>query len=218
MLRKAATGILVVAISFMGCAFQSSLVSVRAPGSMIADANETLRLEVGQAMEQAADSLGYALDTRDLVMICRDDVILVNCGIAEFENVVSSTGLLQVDLGLIYVSREAEVRFGDGEHGKIPPGFYAVQATIGRSSAAHDPGITLLELFSSSGNSILEFPVTAQPPSEVRRLTVSLGVNTLSAVLSAQSSSTGQTEDAACLGWYGPELGCEMCLVFRPEE
>jgi hypothetical protein len=98
-LRRIATGILVFAVSVLGSAHQQTIPSVPLPGPVIADANAALRLQVSVAMEQAASSLGLPLDTRDLLYICRDGFIMVNAGVAGFEDAESSTQVLRVGRG-----------------------------------------------------------------------------------------------------------------------
>ena len=215
MLRKVVIGVLVAAVSVIVCARQPGFVATRLPGAVIADANEALRVQLSQAMEQMARSLGLTLDARDLVFICRDDLIMANSGVAGFEDAESSTGVLRVDVGLIYLSREATVRFGDGKLGsRLPAGFHVVRASVDRSRTVHDPGTTILEIAESSGRSVLAFTVTALPPPDERRLTASLAVGP-----SLDDSGVGgRIEDVACLGWYGPRFGCEMCIVLEQEE
>ncbi len=219
MFRKVVTGVLVAAASVVVWAHQPGFVATRLPSSVIADANEALRLQLGQVMDQMARSLGLTLDTRDLVYICRDDLIMVNSGVAGFEDAESSTGVLQIDVGLIYLSREATVRFGDGKLGaRLPAGFHVVRVSVDRSRPVQDPGITILEMAESSGRSVLSFTVAALPPSEERRLTASLLVGPSAAESSAPSGAESEIEDIVCLGWYGPQFGCEMCAVLGQEE
>lgn len=204
MLRKVATGIMVVAFSVISCAYQPTFVVVQIPDSAVTDANDSLRLQVSSVLEQKARTFGLTLDTRDLLYLCRDDFIMINTGVAGFENVESSAGVIAVDVGMIYLSEETQVRFGDGKLGsRLPTGFYAIRATVSQSSTVHDPGITLLEIFNSSGASILEFQATALPPSDKRTLTASLGIR----------SSPEEETDAACFGWVAERFGCEMCVV-----
>ena len=218
MVRKVVAGALVAAISVIVFAHQPGFVTARLPRSVIADANEALRLQLSQVMDVTARSMGLTLDTTDLVYICRDDLIMVNGGIAGFEAAESSTGALQVDVALIYLSREATVRFGDGKLGsRLPAGFHVVRATVDRSRAVHDPGVTILEITEISGSSALAFTVATLPTSDERRLTASLAVEP-SATESSMLSSGGRVEDVACVGWYGPQFGCEMCAVLEQEE
>jgi hypothetical protein len=176
------------------------------PQLIIAEANEVLRKQIGQAMEQAARSLGLTLNTSDLVYICRDDLIIVNTGVAGFEDAESSTRVSQVDVGLIYFSREVDVRFGDGKIGSRLPGFYAVRATMNPSRSTHDPGITLLELLGSSNTTTLTFPITLLPPAAERKLTASLDLD------------ADEGESVACFGWSGPRFTIKVCVAFKPAE
>jgi hypothetical protein len=176
------------------------------PQLMIAEANEVLRQQIGQAMDQAALSLGLTLNTSDLVYICRDDLIMVAAGVAGFEDAENSTGVSQVDVGLIYFSREGGVQFGDGQHGTRLPGFYAVRATINPGRSTHDPGITLLELLGGSGTTTLTFPITLLPPATERKLTASLDLD------------ADEGESVACFGWSGPRFTIKVCVTFKPAE
>lgn len=205
MLRKVVTGILVVSFSIIAYAYQTAFMSVQTPESVIIDANEALRLQVSSILEQRARALGLALDTSDMVYICRDDFIMINAGVAGFENGDSSAGMIALGLAMIYVSQEVNVRFGDGNLGtRLPAGFYTVRATVSQSSTAHDPGITLLEIFDSSERSMIEYQATTLPSSDERTLTASLGVRSVAEV---------KTDDVACFGWVTQQFGCEMCVV-----
>jgi len=205
MLRRVAAGMMVVAFSVIGCAYQTTMVSVQVPASVIVDANEVLRLEICSVLEHRARSQNLTLDTSDLLYICRDDFIMISAGVAGFEDVEGSTGVIAVDVGMIYFSREVQVRFGDGKLGtRLPTGFYTVRAVVSQSSTAHDPGITLLEIFDSSGHGMIEYQATTLPPSDERTLTASLDV---------RSTSGEGTHDVACLGWVTQQFSCEMCVV-----
>ena len=162
-----------------------------------------------------ARSPGLTLDTRDVVFICRDDLIMANRGVAGFEDGESSIGVLRIDVGLIYLPLEAAVRFGDAKLGsRLPAGFHVVWVGVDRSRTVHNLAITILEIAESSGRSVLAFTVTALPPPDERRLTASLAVGPSP----DDSGVGGRIEDVACLGWYGPQLGCEMCIVQEQEE
>lgn len=208
MLRNVVTGVLFVIlplVGLVGAGQQATVVAVRTPASMIAEANEALRQQIGQAMEQAARSFGLTLNTSDLVYICRDDIIIVSAGVAGFEDAKSSTPMLRADVGLIYLSREVEVRFGDGVRGsRLPSGFYAVRATVDQTRNPHDPGITLLELCDSSGTTISEFQTTLLPAATGRTLTASLDLD------------TDEAEGTACFGWSDRRFTIKICVTFEP--
>lgn len=210
MLRKIATGTLFAVLALAGLASsgqQATLVSTRTPASLMVEASETLRGEIGKAMEQAATSMGLVLDTRDMVYVCRDDFIVASAGAVGFENAESSTPVLHADIGLIYVSREGEIRFGDGERGsRLPAGFHSVRAAYRQSTSTHDPGITLLELQGSSDPPVLEFPTELLPPASGRKLTASLELD------------ADEAYDAVCLGWYGTRLSVRICVGFVSAE
>jgi len=182
---------------------QSQMLTDLLPQMMISGASDVLRGQVAQAMEQAASSFGLVLDTSDLAYVCRDDIIVVNCGASAS---AGASDDVSVDVGLIYVSREVEIRFGDGEHGKRPPGFYAVRLAFDseRGSAAHDPGVALLELVGNSTPPVPGILVEVLPPTLTRELTVCLDVE-----------REGQ-EEQLCLGWFGAGFGIRLCLVLMP--
>jgi hypothetical protein len=208
MLRKVAAGALslVLALAMLGSSGQqATLVATRTPASLIVAANEALRQEIAQAMEQAATSMGLVLDTSDMVYICRDDLIVASACAAGFEYPESLASALVADVGLIYVSREATVRFGDGELGsRLPAGFHNVRAAYGQSTSTHDPGITLLELHSSSDTTVLEFSADLLSPASGRKLTASLELD------------ADEAYDAVCLGWYGGRFSIRLCVTFEP--
>jgi hypothetical protein len=207
MFRKVAIGVFFVILSLAGLVSsgeQATIVAIRTPASLIAEASEALRQQIGQAMEQAARSLDLVLNTADLVYICRDDIIVVSAGVAGFEDVESSTPVLRTDVGLIYLSREVEVRFGDGVRGsRLPSGFYAVRVTVDQSRSESDPGITLIELLDGAGTAILEFPTTLLPAATGRELTASLALD------------TDEREGVACLDWYGRRFTIRICVHFE---
>ena len=206
MLRNVLAGVLFVILSFagfVGSGQQTAVVAIRTPASMIAEANEALRQQIGQAMERAAHYFGLVLNTADLVYICRDDIIVASAGVAGFEDVESSTPLLRTDVGLFYLSREVEVRFGDGVRGsRLPSGFYVVRATVDQTRNPHDPGIALLELLDDSGSMIMEFSTTLLPAATGRELTASLDLD------------TDEGEGVACLAWHGRRFTVKICVTF----
>lgn len=181
----------------------SSQMASEGLASMIVPASEAFREEIASGMERAALSLGLLLDTSDLLCLCRNDITVASAGAAGFETPTDTAAVVHVDLGLVYVSRAVEVRFGDGEHGTRLPGFYAVRLTYGRSGAAHDPGIALLELVGGPGVAALAFPVELHPPAATRRLTACLDLG-----------AKGE-ENRICLGWSGRQFTVEIC-VFAP--
>ena len=136
------------------------------------------------------------------------------------ENAESSPQGLRLDVGLIYLSREVQVPSGDGKLGtRLPAGFYALRAANTRNNpAVHDPGITILELFASSGSSIVEFPGPTLSPSNERRLTASLDVDPPQAQRIVLSSTGAQAEGVPCHGWPDLRFGCELCVVCEQEE
>jgi len=205
MLRQAVSAALLVVLSLVGLhgsGQQILAVASRIPASMIAEASEALREQIIEAMDQAADSYGVELDTSDVVYLCRHDIVLACAGVAGFEDAERSASPAAVDVGLVYFSREVEVRFGDGAYGKRPPGFHAVRVTLNPSRSAHDPGITLLELAGSSDATDLRFPIELLGPTAGRMVTACLDVD----------AATGTSE--ACLGWFGRGFSIRLCLVF----
>jgi len=181
----------------------ASQMASKGPASMIVPASEAFREEIASEMKRAALSLGLLVDTSDLFCLCRNDITIASAGAAGLETPTTTAAVAHVDLGLIYISRAVEIRFGDGEHGTRPPGFYAVRVTYGRSGAAHDPGIALLELEGGPGVAPLAFPVELRPPAATRRLTACLDLG-----------DSGE-ENRICLGWSGRQFTVEIC-VFAP--
>jgi len=170
---------------------------------MIDSAARAFRERIASEMERVALDFGLLLDTGDLLCLCRDDLLVASAGAAGFENPTDSAAVARIQLGLIYLSRTVEIRFGDGEHGTRPPGFYAVGLTYGRSGSAHDPGIALLELIGGPAVAVLAIPVEIYPPAATRRLTACL-----------DQSSTGDA-DRICLGWSGRQFTVELCAIAR---
>ena len=187
-------------------AFELQTSGLLAP-MIITGASGALRGRIAEAMEQAASSFGLVLDTTDLVYICRGDLVVVNCGVSAGSSAVPSAEA-SLDVGLIYTSREVEIRFGDGVRGRRLPGFYAVRlstAVAGTGSEPeHDPGITLLEIIGDSGAPALTVPVAMLPPTSDRRLTACLDVGSDGA------------EDTLCLGWFGSGFGIRLCFALLP--
>jgi len=205
MLRKVVSAALVVVLQLVGLhgsGQQTLAVASRTPASTIAEASEALRERITQAMEQAAGSYGLELDTSDIVYLCRHDIVLACAGVAGFEDAARSASLAAVDVGLVYFSREVEVRFGDGAYGTRPPGLYAVRVALNPSRSTHDLGITLLELAGSAGSTGLTLPAELLEPTAQRIVTACLDVD------------AEEGRGTACLGWFGRGFSIRLCVVF----
>lgn len=176
------------------------------PKLIIGTASEVLRSQIVQAMEQAASLFGFALDNGDWAYICRDDLIIINCSVSGSETVALNSGDVSIPVGLFYVSHEGTIRFGDGEHGRRPPGFYAVRLASGPAAreTVHDPGIALLELVGDSAGPGLTLPTELLPPTSTARVTACLDVG-----------SDGQ--DSVCLGWSGADFSVRICFTLTPD-
>ncbi|UCF09916.1 MAG: hypothetical protein JSW65_07615 [Candidatus Bipolaricaulota bacterium] len=200
MLRKTAAGIWLVVLSLTTACLggQTSLVAIRTPGSLIEEAEEVFRAELIEAMERAAESLGVILDTTDVVFLAHNDLLVVSAGAAGFEDAASSEPVLHADVGLIYLSQETEVRFGDGRVGsRLPAGFHAVKVAIDQTRNVHDPGVTILEMTSGGTAASVEIPTTMVDPSSERVLVVGLSLDPDGALV-------------ARLGWFGRSFGVEL--------
>jgi len=84
MLRKAgrATALL-LAVAVLGSTGQrATQFAASTPASRIAEATEAAYEEVHGAMEEAAASMGLALDTSDLVFLCRGALVVASAGAA----------------------------------------------------------------------------------------------------------------------------------------
>jgi len=204
MLQKVCAIVSIVVLSIVALPSlgqQAALVAVPLPDAVMAAASEVLREEVAVAMEQAARSFGLVLDTGDLVYACRDDFVVASAGAAGFEDADSSVAGSSTALGLVYFSREVEVRFGDGVRGKRPAGFYAVRVSTEQSSRAHDPGITLLELVGIADTEIVTLPTELLAATPERRLTLCM------------RHDLTEGEDTVCFGWFGRLLSASFCVV-----
>jgi len=192
-------------VAFAASGQNVSTFSIRTPGTAVSEADNAFREAVVAATEQAAESLGVVLDTSDIVIVSRDDVVVVCAGAASFGESGDGLPVGLIDIGLIYTSREVDVRFGDGEHGTLPSGFHAVRVQAAATRGAHDPGIALLELTGDPSATEASQPFELVSPVSVRTLAAGLEVD----------SDTGEV----CLvfGWYGPQFGVELRAVLRAD-
>ena len=167
------------------------------PETQIAQADAALRAALASAMEAVARRFGMAIDASDMIYVSRDDVIIANAGEASFHLPArsSSSAVQVVELGLIYLSEEGEVRFGDGVRGRIPAGFHAMRVRI--SSAT-----TMMEAYDEAGRIVARLPVALGPPTTARKLTASLEVD------------VENQEATGCVDWHGKKFSAELCLTF----
>jgi len=199
--RVAAGGVLIAVAVLCGAGRQATQFAASTPASRIAEAKEAAYEEVRGAMEEAAASMGLALDTSDLVFLCRGELVAAAAGAARFGAPSRALGPLPGDLlGLIYVSKESELRFGDGQLGTRPPGFHAVRVAPDAERNVHDPGITILEVFASTEDVGTALPVELLPGGAERAIGVCLEVD------------PGGAQDVVCFSWIGPAFGVRLCV------
>ena len=167
------------------------------PEAKLAQADDALREAVAAAMEQVAARFGMTIDARDMIYVSRDDLIMASAGEARFHLPArpSTAALEIVELGLIYLSEEGEVRFGDGVRGHIPAGFHAMRVRLTSASA-------MMEAYDDAGRIVARFPVTLGPPTTVRKLTASLDID------------VENEEATGCLDWHGRRVSIKVCITF----
>ena len=167
------------------------------PEAKLAQADAALREAVAAAMEQVAVRFGMTIDARDMIYVSRDDLIMASAGEAHFHlSTRPSTAAVEtIALGLIYLSEEGEVRFGDGIRGRIPAGFHAVRVRLTSSSA-------WMEAYDEAGRVVAQFPVTPGPGTTIRKLTASLDID------------VENEEATGCLDWHGRRVSIKVCITF----
>ena len=205
--RRVAAGVVLIAVAVLcGTGRQATQFAASTPASRITGATEAAYEEVRGAMEEAASSMGLALDTSDLIFLCRGELVAASAGAAGFGGSGRATGPLPGELlGLIYVSQDTEIRFGDGQVGTRPPGFHAVRVTPEAERNVHDPGITILEVFASTEDVGTALPVELLPGGAERAIGVCLEVD------------PGGAQDVVCFSWIAPAYGVRLCLEIVTE-
>jgi hypothetical protein len=185
---------------------QTALVAVRTPLAMIQEAEEAFASQLREVMRRSAEALGIALNTTDLAYAGSDDLLVVIAGAHGFETAASAEPTLLTDVGLLYLSHEATVGFGDGELGRrLPAGFHALRLEIDQTRSVHDPGITILEMAPSVGAATVDLPLTLLPAATARDLAVCLGVD-----------ADGATTVRAA--WFGLHFSLELELRVMQDE
>jgi len=200
--RRVAAGVVLIAVAVLcGTGRQATQFAASTPASRITGATEAAYEEVRGAMEEAASSMGLALDTSDLIFLCRGELVAASAGAAGFGGSGRATGPLPGELlGLIYVSQDTEIRFGDGQLGTRPPGFLAVRVAPEAERNVHDPGITILEVFASTEDVGTALPVELLPGGAERAIGVCL------------DGDADGTHGVLCFSWAGPAFGVRLCL------
>jgi hypothetical protein len=205
MFRRRAAAVLLLGalqVAAVGSGQDVAGFAVWTPSSAIERAEETAREEIAGAMQQAAASLGLTLDASDLVYLSCGDLVLVVAGAEGFGETGSAIRPTVTDVGVIYTSRDANIRFGDGEHGRLPSGFHAIRVEADAGERVHDPGITILEI-STGSEDVLAIPVALLAPGAERAFALTL-----------EPGEAG-AETEASITWCGELFGVELRLVFE---
>ena len=135
-----------------------------APSVRLEEANAKLRVEMTEAMREGAAKHGIEILSDGIVYASRDDGMVANTGVAEFENLTYD-----------HLARGAVVGFTYYSGFDIEPGFYRTYVVFPKGAKAGTA--YLLDAEGRSVKTATVTPSTATPPASVERgkFTASIG-------------------------------------------